>query len=713
MTHEWNYFRAGNVVQIELRTQADLEHLAGLYQKLWMALSMPTRGLSGDTRTLDLLDTDRDGRIRPPELLAAINWVREQLVDLKPLLEGAETLVLGQMKRDALVLAARRALHTAGKVEADRIALRDVDLARARLAQEVFNGDSVIIPESSQDAGLVELMRTLITQFGSIVDRSGKDGLNRQLLEEFYAEAESQIAWDEAGREFAGTPGLEAAYLALVPVEAKIDDFFTRNRWVAFDKRAEAVLAGEWPEPISLAGLTLDEEATLLRDMPLARLGLSPHLPLDERLNPAWRHELARFSRDALQGFLQLDTQELRYEDWLELKRRLAPYRGWKQRQPDNRVRDWDKNLLRGWSQASVVQSLEQLMTLDEAVAKEYDDVNCVHKLLLYTRDLARILRNFVNFSDFYRSQGAMFQVGTLLIDGRATQLCIEVTNPTKHASMASLAGAYLLYCDCTRSEETPRAIVAVMTAGDSDNLMVGRNGVFYDREGLDWDATVTRIVANPISFREAFWMPYKKFARFIEEQIAKRAVAAEAAGSADLTKTAETVALVDTKGKTAELSLAGKKIDVGTVAALGVALGSITTFLGVIFGRFLDLGVLMPFGVLALVLLISGPSMLLAWLKLRNRNLGPILDANGWAINTMARINVPFAASLTRVRMLPLQAGAAALPDPYAETKQPWRFYLLLAILVFLGILWVTGKLDPLLPASFHRAKMMGLQVP
>ena len=69
---------------------------------------------------------------------------------------------------------------------------------------------------------------------------------------------------------------------------------------------------------------------------------------------------------------------------------------------------------------------------------------------------------------------------------------------------------------------------------------MVGRNGIFYDRKGRDWDATITKIVDNPISLRQAFWSPYKKFVRMIEEQVAKRAAAAEAASTARLAGTAE-----------------------------------------------------------------------------------------------------------------------------------------------------------------------------
>ena len=69
-----------------------------------------------------------------------------------------------------------------------------------------------------------------------------------------------------------------------------------------------------------------------------------------------------------------------------------------------------------------------------------------------------------------------------------------------------------------------------------------------------------------------------------------------------------------------------------------------------------------MPLAILAVLLLISGPSMILAWLKLRQRNLGPILDANGWAVNARAKINIPFGASLTGMAKLPPQFRTQSL---------------------------------------------------
>ena len=56
---------------------------------------------------------------------------------------------------------------------------------------------------------------------------------------------------------------------------------------------------------------------------------------------------------------------------------------------------------------------------------------------------------------------------------------------------------------------------------------------------------------------------------------------------------------------------------------------------------------------------------MIMAWFKLRQRNLSPILDANGWAINTRARINISFGTTLTQLATLP-KGAQRSLKDPF-----------------------------------------------
>jgi len=93
-----------------------------------------------------------------------------------------------------------------------------------------------------------------------------------------------------------------------------------------------------------------------------------------------------------------------------------------------------------------------------------------------------------------------------------------------------------------------------------------------------------------------------------------------------------------------------------------------------------------------AVILVISGPSMLLAYMTLRRRNLGPLLDANGWAMNARARINVPFGGALTGVARLP-SGATRSLRDPYADKKRPWKTWLFLVLLVALAIVfWREG---------------------
>ena len=83
----------------------------------------------------------------------------------------------------------------------------------------------------------------------------------------------------------------------------------------------------------------------------------------------------------------------------------------------------------------------------------------------------------------------------------------------------------YILYCSCT-SEKLGKSfnIAAVLTDGDVDGIREGKNAVFYDRAGNDYTAKVIAIVDNPISIRQAFWAPYKKVARMINDKIDKSA---------------------------------------------------------------------------------------------------------------------------------------------------------------------------------------------
>ncbi|MEZ6038190.1 MAG: hypothetical protein R3F29_11955 [Planctomycetota bacterium] len=260
------------------------------------------------------------------------------------------------------------------------------------------------------------------------------------------------------------------------------------------------------------------------------------------------------------------------------------------------------------------------------------------------------------------------------------------------------MAKTYLVYCDCTRPGEPKMQVACAFTAGDSDNLFVGRNGIFYDRKGRDWNATIVKIVDNPISVRQAFWSPYKKLLRWIEETVAKRAADADSASTAKLQDAASKAGDAAKSGKAGDTG--PKKMDIGVLAAISVAISGITAILGTVMSKFFDLGYLMPLGFVGLLLLISGPAMVIAWMKLRQRNLGPILDANGWAVNTLTRVNIPLGGSLTGLPRIP-EGAHRSLVDPYAPKKSIWpRLLLVLLLLAGTGyVLYRTNLLHKWLP--------------
>lgn len=303
-----------------------------------------------------------------------------------------------------------------------------------------------------------------------------------------------------------------------------------------------------------------------------------------------------------------------------------------------------------------------------------------LRKLLLIHRDFYRLLRNFVTLEDFYDRDSATiasFEAGTLIIDQRACKLCMRVNDPAKHDSQAPLSGMYLIYCNCI-NQKTGKSlqIVAAMTQGEVNNLSIGKNAVFYDNDGLDYDATVTKIIDNPISIRQAFWTPYRKFSKWIEEKINKSAAEKDAKAFGDLTAKAD-AAVADPKAEQKPAFDIAKFA--GIFAAIGMALGMIGTALvsvGAGLGKLTWWQNIIVF--VCILLVISGPSMIMAYMKLRRRNLAPVLNANGWAINADAIISVPFGRTLTEQVAFPL------VKAPKVGGMKKWAKWLLALCIIF-----------------------------
>ena len=703
--HVWRFFRAGGFDQVGLSSGEDVAALSALDQKLWVALACPTRGIEFDERTLDLIDSDRDGRIRAPEILDAARWATGLLTDIDGLTNGRDVLPLAAINGDSeegreLHASASTILRMLGKAEAAEISLQDAADSERIFNATPFNGDGIIPPEAAEDAETHTAIEQIIVSGGGEIDRSGKPGLSERKAAQFFEGAADYSTWyGEVETQQASILPLgsatEAAAALLRELRPKIDDYFTRNRLAAFDRNAGEALNPPRALYEALAAQNVTADRPEIRALPLAHIGASLALPLDENLNPAFVEQVGCFRREIVAPLIG-DQTSLSEREWAAIKERFAPYEAWSERRPKTAAADLGIERARRLLQTK--PRIDELLARDKALEREMSAIARVEKLLRFQRDLLKLLNNTVSFRDFYiRTGKAAFQAGTLYIDGRSCDLCVAVADEAKHAQLATLSRIYLAYCACSRRGGTEKmTIAAAVTAGDADNLLVGRNGVFYDRKGRDWDATIIKIIEHPISLRQAFWLPYRQAARFIGEQVQKFAAARAAANRAQMAAAGmqpqPSAAAMLPPAQAAAGTAAGAPAKdqaydaarfAGIFAAIGLALGAIGTAVASVVTGLLNLSWWqMPLAVLGLILLISGPSVLIAALKLRSRNLGPILDACGWAVNTRLRINIPFGTALTALARLPEHAERS-LSDPYADKRRPWPLYAGLAIVL------------------------------
>ncbi len=712
-SHAWLFSKTGGLDQVRFRTGADLANVAALDLTLWAALSCPTKGIRFDAKTLELLDTDRDGRIRVPEILAAVQWISARLTTLDPLLAGSETLSLSALNAAtpegaALLASAKRLLANLGKSPAAEVSLADVADTAKIFAQTRFNGDGVVPADAADDADTRQAIADIIATLGPEPDRSGKPGVSQAKVDAFFAAAAAHLAW-------AARPAIEPALLplgdatadaaaALAAVRAKLDDYFTRCRLADFDPRAAEPLCRAASDFAALAPQALSDGLPALASFPLSRVEAGRDLPLLDGVNPYWACALSEFQRAVVAPLIGAGHTSLSAAEWLALKDRLAPFEAWRAAQAGAEVAPLGAArlaaLVRGGAKAAITALIVQDATLEAENAKIAE----VEKLLRLTANLHALLNNFVNMSRLYSPQAsAIFRVGTLYMDARACTLCFHVDDIAAHAAQAAASKCCLAYCALKRpaTGET-RTVCAAFTAGFAQTLWVGRNGIFYDLDGKDWDATLVKLVDNAISLKEAFWDPWRKIAALLSDQVKKMLAAKHDAALAGAAKRVDAASAAPAE---APKKMEGAAL-ASSVAALGIAVGLIGSAVGglvsVVAGLPLWKSAL---GVLAVLLLVSGPSVILTWFKLRARDVAPILNACGWAINRRLRLTLVLGRLFTREAELPPHSQRQLI-DPYADpSKVRERLIMILFLCVYAVALWSSGLLDSVLPAALKRS--------
>jgi hypothetical protein len=702
--HIWNFSTVGGVKRVNLDTGADLLHLHELDQKLWTALSCPVKGLEIDPRTLELMDLDKDGQLRVPEVLAAIDWITSVIRNPDELLSQRETLPLTSINTDnaegkKLHASAKIILRNLNKPDEETISIEDTADTQRIFAGTAYNGDGVISTLST-DNELIKLLITDIMQcIGEVDDRSGEKGINADILSAFITQCDTYLTWfakAELQPEITLPFGVktEEAYSVYLSIKPKVDDYFLRCRLASFDNTTSDILNTLTARIEALTVKDISSSIEEVASYPLSKIASGKPLNLVAGINPVWEQAVSHFKTLIIDVKFDSST-DLNEKDWRQIEQLFVPFIAWQAEKPDTKVEQLGYMRIKEMIAGNAKGQIDELIEKDLAVESESNSIILVDQLVRYYRDIYRLIKNFVTFYDFYAGGDPTFLAGKLYIDQRSCLLCIKVNDMAKHNSLASFSGMFLLYCECVSKTSGEKMLIVVgLTNGDVDNLYVGMNAIFYDKYGLDWDATVIKIIDNPISIRQAFWSPYRKVSRFIETQINKFAAEKDSkfeqeaqAKVGSLPAEADKLATTDTTPK-APSTASPTPFDigkfVGIFAAISLALGAIGTAIASILTGFISLKWWqMPLAVAGIMLAISGPAMIMAYVKLRKRNLAPILNANGWAINARASVNIAFGNTLTQLATLPY-GSKINLNDPFIKKKKPfWPYMIALLLLV------------------------------
>lgn len=620
--YKWNYSRIGGITRIHIGSGEDIAHLSELDIKKWTVLSCPVKGLEIDEASLKYMDTNNDGAIHVNEVIEVAQWLTRVLKDKEFILEGKDTLPLDLLNQE----------------DADGKALYDT---AQKILKELGKADAKEISLADSSSCLAAFLKNKLEAALAAIDTSAA-------IEAPFGDK---------------TDAVEAAYNAL---DAKVKDYFMRSKLAQFSTESTQALDVQTSRIEAISADNLTQKMEEIATYPIARVDGSQELSFQAAINPAWVGQW-----NVVKSVLDPKAKALTEEMWAEVGAKIKAYRDY---------------------QASITVT-EADIPLDEETAA----VQLVDKLLHLTRDYYTLLRNYVSFQDFYDVQKkAIFQCGTLVIDQRTCDFCVKVADAAALTAQSPKSGMYLITCAVSSKVwNESYNIMAAMTVGDVDDIFVGKNCIFYDRKGRDFDAKVTAIVDNPISIKQAMWRPYKKMIKLIEDNIEKYAAEkdkaqSEKAAAAINEKTEKAKSNLDgADGKPAEGEAKASTFDIakyaGVFAAIGMAVGMIGSALVAIGSGIMGLKWWQfPLVLLAIMLVISGPSMFLAWLKLRKRNMAPLLNANGWAVNAAAKVNIPFGETLTQEAKYPM---GLKLKDPFADRKMPvWKKILLwlLGIIVF-----------------------------
>jgi len=650
LTHT-SFENLGSTLHLKINEYSDLRAILKLDEALWIATTAPVSSLKIDPIFLNLLDSDGDGRLRAEEIKDGIRFLHKNLVDYSGIQENNFSLALTAIntKTD---LGAR--IHSSALKVLSRLNItpESVELDQIRtVKKEVTEGGldqaGIVLLEAAKSSKISNYIEDIIHTVGGKQHPNGQKGVDSKCLNNFMKECRHYIDWQLEAGEVNGDVATKTLPLGKKTAEGyalfrsltkKLIQYFL----LCDIKRLNPQLltrALDTPEGnLALNLINIEEAETYLKNAPLSLLDSEGTLNLSGEMNPYFGEKIKELTEKVIKPLLGDEVESINRQSFHKLQKIFRPFTQWTDRMPDVSVDILEAETVQEYlANPSYRQTLEELIQESHRTAFILDNIKELERLLLYQAHILPLVNSFVSFPKLYLpEERALFEEGTLIMDGRHFTLALRVEDRKHHIETSKGSNIFIIYCELFGADGEKNCEIAVpVTSGSRGNIHLNKWGIFNDTNGNELHAKIVDIVENPISISEAMVEPFVRISRAFFSRLEEFSSKAE-----------EQLFNNDLKAKDK------KKKDgasAGLLAGGGFALAAIGSSFAFITKTLAGLQIkTVFFALLILAALIAIPAGIAAYYKLTRRDLSIILEGAGWGINSRMKLTKKQAACFT-----------------------------------------------------------------
>ena len=662
-----HFERIGRVEQLRITDCRGLAGILEIDQAHWIATSAPVSSLRMDPVFLARMDSDHNGRIRADELCTAIRWLLGHLKDPRGVNEQSNTLILGAIdttseEGERIFAQIEKILSRLNKENQHAITLDDIRTLKNTIEQSKVSEAGIVMVDAADDEKVHELLTAIVTVTGGADHPSGHKGVGTAQLGAFLENFKQYETWlekEDPGRESLTMFGLshQRAYELYRQMAPKFDSYFAQCLALTQDP----TLASRFALPADRVQATdfhnLNSVRELLCDAPIAKPCAEQVYSFEQPTNTVYIKLLKRFADEILVP-LNMDTADVTAKKWQQIHETFHDYDQWVTNKPASAIVSLPIDKIRKLTADESVQTVRHLINTSRETAIELNEIRRVEQLALYQAHMIELANNFVSFPSLYDpKKTALFEHGSLVMDGRRFNMAIRVDNRKEHINATANSDIFVIYVLIKGIHDEPNIELAFpVTSGGKGNMTLGKRGIFHNLKGETRDAQIVHVVENPISLAEALIAPFKRITSLITGKIEKLTTSAEK----NLDQVTDTTFTgVQNAGSRSGGASGGSSVTYGgggggmMAGSVAIAvLGSAAAYIAQIFmthGIFKILG-----GLLAALVAVMIPVAIVALIKLAKRDLSCMLEGAGWAINARMRLTRQQAEQFTHRPLVP-----------------------------------------------------------